>query len=350
MIHWDDLLKTLGSTTLVVAAISFLARAIIGHFFSRDLVTHKANLNQDAESYKANLKRQADLELADARARTDRELAETKARSERELAELKTRTDHELAELHVRTERELAKAKERSDAALLAQKAEFDRQIATFQTGLATRTARADRIRQQVVRWANPILDSVMGLKERLRNILQEAGYLALSSETEGEIGTDWSIRYDYFLPSTVYLFCQYFCWVRLLQESLSFELFERHEAKDNFFEKIHDVGRKLSAYPLGELQSLAKGGDRQVFSLQQRAMGEAVTVREGTEVRCMRYSEFLLKSTDPDFTRLLDPMTRFVDRLQPSNERRWKRLELMAKALEDLQQQCKLLLTPKAT
>jgi hypothetical protein len=310
VVNWDDLLKTLGSTAILVAVLGFLTKTIIGHFFNRDLENHKTNLKQaaelDVESHKANLKRQTDLELAD--------------------------------------------VKERSDAALMAQKLEFDRQMAMFQTELATRTARADRIRQEIVRWANPILGSVMDLTRRLRNILHEQGYLALSPETESKVDSEWSIHYEYFLPSTVYLFCRYFCWVQLLEESLSFELFEKHEVKDNFFDNIHAVGRKLSAYPMEELRNLIRGGDCQVFNLQQRALGETVTVREGTDLRCMRYSEFLVKWADPSFTHVLDPMTRFVDRLQPTDARRWKRLELMVEALEHLHQQCKRLLAPDSS
>jgi hypothetical protein len=330
-VNWDEILKTLGSTALLMAILGFLAKTIIDHFFSRALETHKEKLKQEAdkdvESFKTNLKREADVELAVAKARTELELTELKAR----------------------TDLDLAKARERADEALLAQKAAFDRQMATFQAELATRTARAGRIREEIVHWANPILGSVMDLKRRLGNILHNEGYFALSPETAGEMDAEWSIRYDYFLPSTVYFFCQYFCWVRLLEESLSFELFEKHEAKDIFLESIHAVGINLSAYPLDELRNLAHSGDSQVFNLQQRAVGEAVAVREGTELRCMRYSEFLMKWTESDFTRLLDPLTRFIDRLRPTNERRWKRLELMENALEHLHQQCIKLLAPNA-
>jgi hypothetical protein len=40
-------------------------------------------------------------------------------------------------------------------------------------TDLAERTALTERIRQEVVRWANPILGSVMELEKRLENILE---------------------------------------------------------------------------------------------------------------------------------------------------------------------------------
>jgi hypothetical protein len=341
VVNWQQLFSTLGSTAILMAVLGFVAKSIVNQLLSRDLESHKTNLKKEADAdveiHKANLKLRADSELATAKERSDRELTELKTRSDRELTELKTRSD-----------RELATAKGRLDAALLLQKSEFDRQMAMFQTELATRTARADRIREEIVHWANPILGSVMDLTRRLENILHEQGYLALSPETESEVDTESSIRYDYFLPSTVYLFCRYFCWVRLLEESLSFELFEKHEVKDRFMESIHAVGRKLSAYPLEDLRDLTHGGDCQVFNLQQRALGEAITVGEGTELRCMRYSEFLMRWTDPALKFLLDPMTRFVDQLQPTNVRRWRRLELMAEALEHLHQQCKTLLTPK--
>jgi hypothetical protein len=308
MVNWGNVFNTLGSTAVVVAILGFLAKVIIDDVFARGLETHKNKLKEaadkDVESHKAALKRDADLELA--------------------------------------------RVKELADRELLAQKAKFDLQMAAFQTELATRSARADRMREEIVRWANPILGSVMALMRRLQNILHEEGYLALSPETEIKVDTDWSIRYDYFLCSTVYLFCQYFCWVRLLQESLSFELFEKHEEKDSFIKSIHAVGGKLSAYPLRELGNLPPGGDYQVFNLQQLALGESLIVREGTEVRCMRYSEFEMKWADPAFKHQFDPMTRLVDRLQPTSVRRWKRVELMKAALADLNKQCENLLAPK--
>jgi hypothetical protein len=102
-----DILKTLGSTAIVVAAITFISKALIEHFFRRDL-----------EAYKAELKRAVDLELSDAKAR--------------------------------------------SVSALLAQKAEFDLQAETFKTELSGRSAHEDRVRYEVVRWAIPILGSVV--------------------------------------------------------------------------------------------------------------------------------------------------------------------------------------------
>lgn len=299
--NWVEVLKTLGSTTIIVAVLGFLAKTIIDHYFQSRIDTHKAHLEREAAR-----------ELADARARVDRELASTKARA---------------------------------DEILLAQKAEFDHQMETFKVELAGRSARVDRIRQEVVRWANPIFGSVIELRNRLNNILCNQGYLALSPQTQDQLNIDWSITYDYFLPSTVYLFCQYFCWVRLLEEKLSFELFRKHTEKDAFFSKVHAVGHKLSDYPLEELKNVVGTGDRQVFRLEQQVLGEAVIASENGELRCLRYSEFLAKWPDAAFKRSLRPMTDFVDGLQPTNTHRWKRLELMAGALNELHNECDRLL-----
>jgi hypothetical protein len=75
----------------------------------------------------------------------------------------------------------------------------------------------------------------------------------------------------------TVFLFCQYFYWMRLLQERLRFDRFRHVLAKDKFLNKVRLVGETLSEYPYDPVERLLpKGDDWQVFTLQQRAMGEA--------------------------------------------------------------------------
>jgi hypothetical protein len=53
-------------------------------------------------------------------------------------------------------------------------------------------------------------------------------------------VNRQWSIRYDYFIfPITIYLFSQYFCWTGLLEEKLSFKLFDNQHDKEAFFPRI---------------------------------------------------------------------------------------------------------------
>lgn len=300
-VNWGELFATLGSTAVIVAALAFVARTLIGHLFSRDLETQKAELTKRGE-----------LEIAAAKASAESALQQERARF---------------------------------DEALQAQKAQYERQTASMNLELASRAARADRIRQEVVRWANPIFGAVDDLERRLGNILNDDGYLALSPDASGQINPEWSISYDYFLPSTEFLFCQYFCWVRLLEEKLSFEFFEKQKEKDDFFEKVRAVRHTLTAFPLLGLADVPGAGDRQIFALQQRSLGEVVAVSSNGESRCLTYSAFVEKRSDPTFALMLHPLTTFIDRLQPTDARRWRRLQLMAQALKELRTHCETLL-----
>src|SRR5208337_1943344 len=196
------------------------------------------------------------------------------------------------------------------------------RDLEAYRTQLATDTAYRDRVREEVLRWSNPILGgSLKELQGRLVNILDNVGYAAISPKFTDRLNPEWSIDHEYFFSSTVFLFAQYFCWVSLLEERLSFELFKGHAERDEFFEKVKAVSRTLAGFPLSELEGISGSGDLQVFSLQQRAIGEALYVSDGTNLRAMRYSEFLEKWRDQEFQRRFKQLTRFLEELEPSNK-----------------------------
>jgi len=209
----------------------------------------------------------------------------------------------------------------------------------------ALRTASAERVREEVVRWAGPVSRSVEGLQKRLRNILFGYAYPALALDRQLPRG--WSIRYDYFLPSTTYYFCQYFCWIRLFEEELNFELFKKEESKDRFFKLVHGAAHKLSGYPLKELNDTpGKIDDKQIFTLEQRLLGEILVIAKDGETRCMSYAEFLDRWDDPQFKKRLGPIVEFLDGLNPDHECRWRRLLLLSEALAELEAECRKLLS----
>ncbi|MFK4502879.1 hypothetical protein ABIF86_007170 [Bradyrhizobium japonicum] len=312
---WSAVLRTIVSTGVVVAILSFLARTTITHYLKRNVETHKANLTRDVETQKTELSREVETHKAG----LSREVESHKAR------------------LALDGETHKAWLSQQAQEALAAFKAELD-----------TKTARFDRIRQEILLWSNPILGSVRELQNRLDNIIADEGYLLLSPNSKAEINPEWSIDYEYFFPSTVFLFAQYFCWVRLLEERLSFELFEEQVEKDQFFQKVNEVGRTLSEFPLRETEEISHPGDIQVFRLQQRALGETLYVGDGTNLRAMRYSEFLEKWNDAKFKRRFDPLAHFLNKLEPKEKSRWKRLVLMREALQELQSTCEHLLSSK--
>ncbi|MBC7803954.1 MAG: hypothetical protein H7Y16_08790 [Candidatus Parcubacteria bacterium] len=291
MIDWGSVFLTLGSTSIVTAGIVWILKALADRYFKRDLETHKVALQRDADLQRAEIDRRAKEQLQ--------------------------QQQHQLS--------------------LLQQDA---------QTRNRTQAEQAERTRQEIERWANPILGAVRELRARLENILENAGYPALSRSGAGGIHPDWSIDFDYFMSSTVFLFCQYFCWERLLQERLTFDLFGEGASKDRFLAQLRNVRQPLSMWPLETSSDLA-GGDAQVFGLQQRAFGEALIEQSGAEVRCMRAADFFDRWNDPAFRARFAPLEKLLEEVTPASVR-GERLKRTRDALVALEEECVTVLSPR--
>jgi hypothetical protein len=308
MIDWSLILLTLGSTSIVVAAIAWLGKAVVGQYLSRNLETHKAKLDLTTEtqlkSLEASLKRKADERLAE----IDRATKESLQRQQHEFS----------------LQQQAAEARSAADA------------------------ARIERARQEIERWANPILGAVRELCSRLDNILRDTGYAALSQTAGLQTDPDWSIDYDYFMRSTVFLFCQYFCWERLLHEKLTFDLFRQGADKDRFLARLRDVRTPLSQWPLEEEPDAPPGDDSQLFSLQQRALGEMLIEEREAGAGCMRAADFFARWSDAAFRARFAALERLLRDVSPGGFR-WERLERTLTALSALEQECMAVLTPTA-
>ena len=71
--------------------------------------------------------------------------------------------------------------------------------------------------------------------------------------------------------------------------------MFERHDEKDRLFDCVRRVGSALSRFPLDILPNmLGEADDRQVFALEQRTLGEIMTIKVDGERCCLSYSEFV--------------------------------------------------------
>jgi hypothetical protein len=243
-------------------------------------------------------------------------------------------------QLEAKNNAELEKVKADFARSLEQEKAAAERAKAVFTQQLATSAEIDARIRHEIVRWANPILNSLRGLSRRLENILKEQGHLALDP-TKPQPDTDWSIDYPYFINSSIYFFAQYFCWVQLMQEELSFELFKSHSDKDEFFMIVYEVSGKLGDYPP---HYQGNGADVQVFNLQQRAIGDRLVLARGDKPSCMGYHAFLSIAAEPVF----EPLRKLLDNVKPA-DKRWARLAATHQSLVKLQSKCEELLKLKS-
>jgi hypothetical protein len=224
---------------------------------------------------------------------------------------------------------------------------------------LRQREARKERLREEVLRWANPIVNAVLGLKSRLRNILEDQLRLALSpgsAAVNRPVDEDWAVSYDYVMPSTLFLFAEYFAWVQLLRERVSLELFESEQSQERFLRATWKVTGALGAWPLkdnsnpekaetGEADAPLTGVDTQVFALQQRAIGELVIDRDHDPPRLLTYRQFLDElEQDARVAGLFEPLRVLVEDLEPGTKR-WRRLESTVAALETLESECRAVL-----
>jgi hypothetical protein len=203
-----------------------------------------------------------------------------------------------------------------------------------FKSDLKEEVKSADRIRREIVAWANPIQDAAISLERRLTNILESEGYKALQP---GYTTADWSITYDYFLCSTMFLFGQYFCWIQMLRLELNFELFRTQSEKVALFNGIDAVSKALGDYPPAYSGT---GDDIQVFRLQQRGIGELLARRINGKRVCQTYARFTGKISLGEYQAIFNPVFRLVDRVSPG-EKRWNRLAATRTALKDLITKC---------
>lgn len=226
-----------------------------------------------------------------------------------------------------------------------------EKEVADHQAAVEKRDAQEKRIREEVLRWTNPVLDAVVGLESRLHNILNKKLDQALhKSRKDRPVHPDWAVSYEYVLPTTLYLFANYFAWIRLLQEKLSFELFESEQIKKRFVDAMWDVSKALSEWPHPEVRGW--GRDAQVFALQQRAIGEALIRRDTEPARAMTVPEFLSAYDDkskPTFNAMLEPLRVLVEDLEAGTQR-WSRLSLTLGALHTFENECRELLEFRGT
>lgn len=219
--------------------------------------------------------------------------------------------------------------------------AEIEKQ--RHQSALELEESKKERIRAEIVRWANPILSAVDELQFRLLYILKKGVFRALNKDSD--LDPNWSITYSYYMNSTLYLFGQYFAWTQMLQKELNFELFQSQQEKDEFFNAINKVSESLGHYSVSHPCS---GKDTQVFRLQQRAIGELMIDRENNQMQCMSYPDFLKKLNDNEFSQHMDPIKLLLDDLNPDQDCRWKRLEVVFYAIKELKECCEKILELK--
>lgn len=260
-IDLSALILLLASPAAVSGAVIFLVKKLIEARLASALEQAKAENALSLERAKAELGQRNALSLEQAKA----ELGQKNALS----------LEHTRAELA----RESVELAERAKAAAMRESAEHA------------------RVNDEVIRWGTPILEVIEALQHRLDNILDKGGDVALSSGNR--LDPSWSMTFDYQMTSSLFLFAQYFAWVQQLRESASLELFGSSKERTDLLAAFFDTSWPLTVWPAREPLQECSTRDAQVFTLQQRAIGEAVLIDVDGKRRCMTFYEFEKKRHD---------------------------------------------------
>jgi len=349
-LNWIEILKAVGITTggaaLTALVIGFIVQRLFNYQLDQALHTHENQLRTALETHKNVLQGQL----------------ETRKNTLQEQLEIRKNDLQTQLETHKNSlATALTDHKADLDQELETHRAGLQREQARYEAGLDADKAREERVRAEAARWADPIIDSVTSLKFRLENILRKGGYSALRKDSKPNPG--WDITHDYFLPSTVFLLAQFFCWQRLLEESLGFDLFDEKTQKDHFIAAVRAIGQPLISWPMNSMErpdylsdkewdqfvedfDKLPEPDRQVFHLEQRGIGETLIVEKAGGPTCLRYPAFLAMWSDAALGVTFTPLRNFLEGVEPDT-RRWMRLELVRRAVGRLEDECRRVLAP---
>ena len=170
-------------------------------------------------------------------------------------------------------------------------------------------TLHSDRAKQLseseklVAKYRDPLLLASMDLQSRLFNILEQ-DFLFYYDDAS---------RRDFVTLYTAFLVGQYFSWTYILRRQVQFLRFSTDKNNQKLSHTIEAIQSSFS--------SDGYGSDEELFMLwrgQQMAIGEIMTVNEGGELLCTRYSTFVekFKSEDVAFREWFDPIMEGITRL----------------------------------
>lgn len=313
-LFWS-VVSALGGTAALVGMAAFLAKSLVQHWLVKDVEAYKTELSRETDRYKNELAKELELEKAQLALANSQALDEAKFEFEKELIARRGEVDL------------------------------FRDQVKYLNESEQQRSA---RLQAQIQRWANPIRVAIGDLEHRLCNVLDEDGYVALSRSSS--VPENWSADYTYFMGSTIYYFAQYFCWSTLLRQELGYEFFRSGDEAEVFWNGIEAVSDEMSRFPYEAVANTDTAPvDRQVFRLQQRAIGELLVDRSSATQQVLTYREFLDRWLDPTDAKLkthVAPLENFLANLSPRNDLRWRRLEGARSQLMNFKSACNRVLS----
>ncbi|MDD2383128.1 MAG: hypothetical protein PHN18_02965 [Sulfurospirillaceae bacterium] len=174
---------------------------------------------------------------------------------------------------------------------------------------------------EELKKWTNPVLSSVNGLIGRLDYFINKNGKKALLED---------ELEYNYYMPSSLYYFAQYLCWIQVLKEEINYEIFNEKKDEKDFFNAIHSVNVNLRSTAFMT----------PIYSLQQRQIAEMMISHENGKRICKSYYEFEENYKSEKFRLIIFPIEKLIQGIngEISNE---EQLRAICSSLSELKKCC---------
>lgn len=181
---------------------------------------------------------------------------------------------------------------------------------------------KAQQAENLVARYRDPLLEAAFDLQSRLFNALRQGATFR------------WGPDDGYFMPSTLFLFGQFFGWVEILRQDMLYSDIANIGDARQLLIKIRAI-QSLFSSTTGPYRDA-----RRIYRVEQRAIGEIMidAVPETAErhfYKTIGYATFMRKLDDDQFSKWFAPLVSGLDSPPPPDQP--DRLRAIQRALIEL-------------
>lgn len=177
--------------------------------------------------------------------------------------------------------------------------------------------------RRLVGKYTVPLLRSAEALERRINILVNNEEHRWLESD-------------EYFRLSTLYVFGEYFGWIRIVEQSFGFLPFESSRKGSKFNLRLNGVFRALSSHAYFRGESEQEVSDSLIERFKLTAVGEVMINADGNRV--IEYTDFVQRyQNDARFRSWFEDLEAFLIAATPDDSLRWDRLILTGAHLRAL-------------
>ncbi len=177
--------------------------------------------------------------------------------------------------------------------------------------------------RHLVSKYTVPLLRSAEALERRINILVNNAEHR-------------WFETDEYFRLSTLFVFGEYFGWIRIVEQSFGFLPFESSKKGAKFNRRLNGIFRALSSHAYFRKESDQAVSESLIERFKLTAIGEVMINADGNRV--IEYTDFVQRyRSDGQYRSWFEDLDAFLRAANPDDPLRWDRLILTGAHLRAL-------------